>query len=158
MSQATQRVQLKSGARGSWKRKLWGDLTKSGEMPLSQEYAAQASGTGRHLGCGGGWCSGLSLELVLELSPSPSLFGPQGPKQGHPFHRMGPWGPGRAFRAPGHRRSPGQSRRVRVGAREATPARPLPEPPPPQLTGTWSGPAPGLASQQLQEAQGFLSC
>lgn len=49
MSRATQRVQLKSGARGSWKRKLWGDLTKSGEKPLSQEHAAQASGTGRHL-------------------------------------------------------------------------------------------------------------
>lgn len=51
MGWVMQRVQLESGAKCSWERKLWGDLTNKGEVPLSQEQlAAQLSQAAeRHL-------------------------------------------------------------------------------------------------------------
>lgn len=103
-----------------------------GNSPEPDQPAAQASGGQRclHTGAHGGPSPALSLDLSWEVNPSASLFGFQGPRQGLPFHRVGPGGPGSALGAPGHQRAPGQSRRASVGDKEATTARPLPAPPP----------------------------
>lgn len=122
-----------------------------GNSPELDQPTHQASGGQRylHTGAHGGPSPGLSLDLSWELNPSGSLFGPQGPRQGLPFHRMGPRGPGSAFGAPGHWRSLGQSRRVSVGDKEATTAQPLPAPLPNCRTLVRLLP-PRLARKQLQ--------